>query len=302
MEPRGDTFAAFLDQLSASLAREEAQTDRLATRLGLSRSHFSRLVTAAAGEPPAALRRRVLLERAAYRLVTSDATILDIAVGSGYSSHEAFTRAFSAAYGVTPRAWRRSPAKLLIGAPSRVHFHPPDSLLLPARRKVYGMDLVVGMLEHNIWLTGQMLGRCEQLSDELLDRPIELSVEGVDPDPSLRLLLDRLVGQIEMWTAAIAGREHTWPEGAQTVMALRRRLAAIAPEFMGQISQIAEDGRLDEAVLCPGDTVEAYTYAGVVAHVLTYAAHRRILAAGALNTAGVTDLDEDPIRWISTTA
>lgn len=54
-------------------------------------------------------------------------------------------------------------------------------------------------------------------------------------------------------------------------------------------------------MLCPGDQVEVYTYGGVVANVLTYAAHRRILAAGALNDAGFTDLDEDPVRWISAT-
>jgi hypothetical protein len=182
-----------------------------------------------------------------------------------------------------------------------VHFHPPDSLLLPARRKVYGMDLVVRMLEHNVWLIDEMLRRAQQLSDEVLDKPIELSVAGVDPDPSLRSLLSRLVGQLEMWNAAIAGREYTWADGTPSVMELRSRLAAVAPTFVAQIRDIAADGRLEESVLCPGEQVEVYTYGGVVAHVLTYAAHRRILAAGALNDAGFTELDEDPVRWISTT-
>lgn len=302
MESTSDTFAAFLEVLASTLTQEQACTSSLAAQVGLSRSHFSRLVTAAAGEPPATLRRRVLLERAAYRLATSDVTILNVAIECGYSSHEAFTRAFSAAYGVTPRYWRRSPTRLQLDAPNRVHFHPPDSLLLPARRKVYGMDLVVRMVEHNVWLTDEMLRRSQRLSDEVLDRPIELSVEGVDPDPTLRSLLARLVGQMEMWNAAIAGREYTWPaDSAPSAMELRRRLAVVAPEFVAQIRDIAEDGRLEEAVLCPGDQVEVYTYGGVVAHVLTYAAHRRILAAGALSDAGFTDLDEDPVRWISAT-
>ena len=122
------------------------------------------------------------------------------------------------------------------------------------------------------------------------------------PDPTLRSLLSRLVGQMEMWAAAVAGREYTWPRDSPTAMDLRRRLAQTAPEFVAQIRSIAGEGRLEEAVLCPGEQVEVYTYGGVVAHVLTYAAHRRILAAGALNDAGFTDLDEDPVRWISATA
>jgi hypothetical protein len=85
-------------------------------------------------------------------------------------------------------------------------------------------------------------------------------------------------------------------------MQLRRRLADVGPSFVAHIGEVGAAGRLDEAVLCPGEEVEVYTYGGVVAHVLTYAAHRRILAAGALYDAGVTDLDEDPVRWISKSA
>ncbi len=302
MEMAHDAFAAFLDVLSSALAQETQHTAGIAARVGLSRSHFSRLVTAASGEPPAALRRRILLERAAYLLATTDSTILDVAVESGYSSHEAFTRAFSAAHGLTPRRWRLSPTRLQIDAPNRVHFHPPDSLLLPARRKVSGMDLVVQMLEHNVWLTDDMLRRCEGLSGQVLDGPIELSVEGVDADPTLRSLLARLVGQLEMWNAAFAGQPYTWPDDTPAVLELRRRLGVVGPEFLTRVRGIEKEGRLDEAVVCPGDRVEVYTYGGVIAHILTYAAHRRILAAGALNSAGHTDLDEDPVRWISATA
>jgi AraC family transcriptional regulator len=302
MEKGHGAFVAFVDVLSSALADEREHTAGIAARVGLSRSHFSRLVTAASGEPPAALRRRILLERSAYLLITTDATILDVAVGSGYSSHEAFTRAFAAAYGLTPRRWRLSPTRFQIDAPNRVHFHPPDSLLLPARRKVSGMDLVVQMLEHNVWLTDEMLQRCHGLSDQVLDRPIELSVVGVDADPTLRSLLARLVGQLEMWNAAFAGQPHTRPDDTPAILELRRRLSVVAPEFITRVRAITEEGRLDEAVVCPGDQVEVYTYGAVIAHILTYAAHRRILAASALNDAGHTDLDEDPVRWISATA
>jgi AraC family transcriptional regulator len=38
------------------------------------------------------------------------------------------------------------------------------------------------------------------------------------------------------------------------------------------------------------DPPESFTFAGMIAHVLTFAAYRRTLAAGALLDAGVTDV------------
>lgn len=59
------------------------------------------------GETPIELHRRLRLERAAHQLVRTDAPITRIAFAAGYSSHEAFTRAFGEAFGVSPREWRR---------------------------------------------------------------------------------------------------------------------------------------------------------------------------------------------------
>ena len=45
-----------------------------------------------------------------------------------------------------------------------------------------------------------------------------------------------------------------------------------------------------------------FTYGGMVAHVLTFAAHRRTLAVRALDTYGATDLGwSDPMRWVAET-
>ncbi len=59
---------------------DEAGLDagQLASRACLSRFHFDRLASAALGEPPGAFRRRLLLERAAHRLVTTTETIIAI--------------------------------------------------------------------------------------------------------------------------------------------------------------------------------------------------------------------------------
>ncbi len=123
-----DTFAAFVEVLADALDDHEVTGDALARRLHLSRFHVDRLVSTAAGEPPQRLRRRILLEQAAYRLLSGRRSILDVAVEAGYGSQAAFTRAFARAYDVTPGAWRRRPTDIQLAAPNGVHFHPPGSI------------------------------------------------------------------------------------------------------------------------------------------------------------------------------
>jgi AraC family transcriptional regulator len=109
--PSQDTFLRFVDSLATHLDDHQARGPELAARAHISRFHFDRMIGAVSGESPARFRRRILLERAAYRLVTSRISILDIAVEAGYSSNEAFTRAFQRAYGTPPSAWRAAPRR-----------------------------------------------------------------------------------------------------------------------------------------------------------------------------------------------
>ena len=296
-----DTFAAFVDVLADAMDDHDASGDDLAARVHLSRYHLDRVIAAVAGEPPAALRRRVLLERAAYRLTTSERTVLDVAMEAGYSSNEAFTRAFARAYGSTPAAWRRRPTKLRIDAPNDVHFHPPGWLRLPARTKVGDMDLIRTMLEHHVWTVGEMIERASTLTDEQLDAPIEISDEGIDDDPTMRSLLSRLVGQMAMWNASMDSYPYEWSlEQHESIESMRRRLADDGASFLVRMTEIAEEGRLDETFVdATCDPPRTFTYGGMVAHVLTFAAHRRTLVAGALEDAGITDLGAaDPMLWI----
>ena len=128
-----DTFAAFLDTLAETL---DLSSDERARRLHLSRFHLDRVVSATGGEPPERMRRRLLLERAAYRLVTSEQQVVDIAFEAGFGSHEAFTRAFAREYGVAPSRWRQQPTRTRIEGPSGVHFLPPGGLRLATTREV----------------------------------------------------------------------------------------------------------------------------------------------------------------------
>ena len=300
-----DTFVRFVDTLAEHLDDHDARGDDLAARVHLSRFHFDRVVRATAGETPARFRRRVLLERAAYRLVTSDAGILDVALEAGYASNEAFTRAFQRAFGAAPSEWRARPGRTQLDSPSGVHFHPPGGLRLPARNEVSSMDLLQKMVEHHVWLLGEIVERAGRLTDDQLDAPIDVSVEGVDEDPTLRSLLSRLIGQLDMWNAAVENRAYDFAvERDEPVVAMRHRLATAGPAFVAQVRTVSEENRLDETfvdAIC--DPPEVFTYGGMIAHVLTFAAHRRTLAIGALHSAGITDLGAgDPMTWVAQAA
>ena len=169
-----DTFARFVAVLADTMDDHDTDGEELASRVHLSRFHCDRLVSAAAGEPPAALRRRILMERAAYQLITTDHDILRVAVEAGYASNEAFTRAFRRAFGLAPSRWRVRPTTFRLPAPSQVHFNPPGGLRVPAHRKVTAMDLLTRMVEHHVWLVGELVDRCGQLSPDQLTARVEL--------------------------------------------------------------------------------------------------------------------------------
>lgn len=162
------------------------------------------------------------------------------------------------------------------------------------------MDLLKKMVEHHVWLLGQMIDRAERLSDDQLDRPIELSVD--EEQQTLRSLLSRLVGQMDMWNAALASRDYDWSvEEHESVASLRRRLASAGPTFLEHVRSAVDDNRLDETfvdALC--EPAEVFTYGGMIAHVLTFAAHRRTLVVLALDNAGIGDLGwGDPMKWVA---
>ena len=296
-----DTFLGFIDDLAADLDDHESSAEERAARHFLSRSHFDRLISATAGEPPAAFRRRILLERAAYRLVTGKDGVLQLAVEAGYSSNEAFTRAFARAYGVAPSAWREQPGQIQLASPNDVHFHPPGGLRLPGSSEEKTMNLIVRMVEHHIWLVGEMIERAGKVDDAILDRPIEINVEGIDSEPTIRKLLSRLVGQMNMWVNVIGGRPYSFDvERHESIDGMRERLGVVGPAFLAEVRRVVEGGRLDETFIdAQHQPIETYTYGGLIAHVLTFAAHRRILVLGALESAGIPDLGNgDPRKWV----
>jgi hypothetical protein len=164
------------------------------------------------------------------------------------------------------------------------------------------MDLLTRMVEHHVWLVGELLDRARRLTPEQVEAPVDISVEGIDCDPTVRSLLARLVGQMAMWDAATQSEPYDLEvEKAETLEDLRAKLAEVGPAFLQRVRTVVDEGRLDETFVdatCEPPSVA--TYGGMVAHVLTFAAHRRTLVCGALYAAGITDLGAgDPMTWVA---
>lgn len=98
----------------------------LAERMGYSEYHFSRKFREISGMQ---LRDYIRYRRLAFALKAirdTDDSLLDIALDYGFSSHEAMTRAFREAYGVTPSEYRRHPVPVVL----RTTIKPFDCYLL----------------------------------------------------------------------------------------------------------------------------------------------------------------------------
>lgn len=74
--------------------------------------HFQRLFQAISGFSVYQYIRNRRLSEAALLLEKTDRSILDIAIDFGYGSQEAFGRAFSQYFGITPAKYRKAKVKL----------------------------------------------------------------------------------------------------------------------------------------------------------------------------------------------
>jgi len=118
-----------------------------------------------------------------------------------------------------------------------------------------------------------------------------------DP-PTTRDMLERLIYSKEIWTAAIAGREAPPDDRGRSLPELRGRFERSSEEFAAVVRDIRERCAWDTAfvdAVC--DPPESFTFGAMVAHVLTWSAHRRFVAIGALRQLGAEVPSGDPIAW-----
>jgi AraC family transcriptional regulator len=272
----------------------------LAARAMLSPYHFNRLVRAGIGEAPAGFRRRLLFERAAWRLGRG-ASVTEVSLEAGYDAVEAFSRAFSRAFGLPPSRFAGSLLDFRLAAPNAIHFHPPAGLLLPGSTRSASMDLSDRLVEHDHWQAARLLENAATLSDADLDRPIRpgLTVHEFEgPEPDVRTMLERIVFTKEVWTAAIGGRDIP-ARDRRSIPELQARLAAVEPQLGALVRRIRDRNEWDDVfvdALCTPPV--SFTLGSVVAHILNVGIVRRQNVMSALRELGVQSVEtRDPIEW-----
>lgn len=300
--PGRDRVRELLDAVLAE-HEDDAALDRLAATAYSSTFHFSRQVSRAAQESPAAMRRRVLLERAAWHL-QRERTVTDTAFAAGYDSVDGFSRAFARAFGCTPSAMptRRERGHWL-PAPNGIHFHSPTVLYVDADQEQSAGDVVTLMVRHDLDDTDGVLAAAELVGDEEYRRermPGHQVLPWAGDETTLADVLRHLALDKLPWLASIAGEDEPDLGGADDPVSLRRRHSEISARWLAMTRDVERRGAWGDRVidaLC--DPPETFLLSQILAHVLTFSAHRRQLARWMLTQSGidVSHLDPDPIMW-----
>lgn len=289
--------------LDAVVDADNNGVDSMARSSHASEFHFSREVRRLTGESPAAMRRRIMLERAAWRLQRGE-RVAAVAADEGWSSTEVFSRAFRRTFGVPPS--RAADVGFRASAPNGLHFHPPQSLWLENACDAKDPDISALMVAHDVADTAYLIDRAAALTNEQWQEtvsPGQVVLDWDGPEPSVGAVLGAIVWTKQVWLATIEGRDFpdrtpTQPEHA-TAAQLAEHHDTVAKHWTAMVSEYAADGRMGDTVidaLC--DPPESFQLYGIVAHVLEYAAHRRGLARSMLALHGVETHRGDPLEWM----
>ncbi len=295
-EPETDRALAPL----VSSLDEEADGAQLAHRAGYSRAQYYRIVKDRTSAPPMAVRRRLLIERAAWQLIQTGRSVTEIAFDAGFESLEGFSRSFKASYGVSPRHFRTlKPTDYRVDLTERIHFAPTAAEPGPPRQGEFTMKLFERMIDHHGWSTHRTLDACRGLDEAQLDRELD------SPSPfpwedcreSIRKLLQSNVAFAEPWLEALNGARPEYDRG--TIDGLHEGLDKNCEQFQEMVHSIEKEGRWDltfvDSLCCPP---EVFSYVGMVGHAITFTAHRRVVLLNELKRIGITDLGfGDPIEY-----
>jgi AraC family transcriptional regulator len=298
------------DRLTAVVANSldtPAKTQELARQAYQSRTQFHRLFRSVIEETPAAMRRRLLLERAAYQLGHTGASITEVALDANYGSLEAFTRAFRKAFRTSPSIYRRMrDSHFHLAASNSIHFFAPASSTTGSSTQGENdMDLFDRFAGNDSWHTQRLLEYAGTLTDEQLDRPLPTVIELLpwrEQNKTLRQLLENIIFTKEVWTAALSGAEMDMngaPQSQRSPKAMLQRLEKTDAELHRILGDIRNRSSWDDTfvdALC--EPAETFTYGGVFAHIMTFNAHRRLMALDALRQLGVqTEGFGDPMEY-----
>jgi AraC family transcriptional regulator len=268
----------------------------LADRAAYSRFYFHRVFKRMMGETPGEMRRRLLLERAAWMLQKSSSSATEAAFEVGFESLEGFGRAFKKAFGVLPSGFSGSGLPLWLPASNGIHFSPLP--LMPIGGKA--MDLIDRLLDNETATLKSLLDPDKGIDEQGLDTELGVPVQAMcweAEQRTVREALDNLIFTKEVWIAAV--EKQTIPDARDSSReGLRKRAEIVLPMFAGLVRRVRDTGEWDTKFtdeLCEQPVM--FTFGGMIAHVLTHDIARRQAALAALRRKGFEVGWGDPLQW-----
>jgi len=270
----------------------DVSLDALAVRSGWSSFHLHRAFRRLVGETPKAYTQRLRLDGAAARLAASSDRVVDVALDSGFASHDVFTRAFTRRFG-------RSPARYRAAARSAA----------PLEARARHAELT------------EAAGPCLTLYHVSLDEPQRSpsmstpTIERQELQPQPALIVKRRVARSEIAATIAESLGKTFPYALQNGLAIAGRpfvrYSDVGPGLMTMetgtplAAPAAGVGEI-EAITLPGGPAAVAVHMGPYDKLQeTYVALERwmqqqgVRAAGAPWESYITDPAEhpDPANW-----
>ena len=295
-----DRLRELIDLVLGSLDEPGADGAALARRAHFSRDHLDRLLAAATGESPVALRRRLLLERAAWQLRSGGAAAAEAAAAAGYAlARRVLARVRARLRDAAERVRRLGPTRRARRAQRRP-LPPAGRPADPGRRRA-GPPAATSP-SGSSRTTSTARASCSRPPPRC---PPPSSSARCGPASSRSGSRARRRAR-RRWPSGSCSRSRSGSRRSPARRAragLRRRCCRAStarPSAFERVARrIRDRGAWDDAfvdALC--EPPQSFTYGGVLAHVLSYGAVRREALASVLTDLGASvPTSGDPIEW-----
>jgi AraC family transcriptional regulator len=274
----------------------------LSARSGWSSFHLHRAFRRLVGETPKAYTQRLRLDRAAVRLAAGTDRVVDVALDSGFASHEVFTRAFTRRYGQSPERYRA--AARLSASPAARARHAEITEATGPCLTLYHLSLDEA--------ASRRAGLQPRRRSPIMSTP---TIERQELQPQPALIVKRRVARAEIAATIAEGLGKTYPYALQNGLAIAGRpfvrYSDVGPGLMtmevGTPLAAAAAGVGDiEAITLPGGPAAVAVHMGPYDKLQeTYAAIERWMQQQGVKPGGapwesyITDPAEhpDPANW-----
>jgi uncharacterized damage-inducible protein DinB len=156
------------------------------------------------------------------------------------------------------------------------------------------MDILERLLQHDIWMTQNLLERCRELTSAQLNQAFDIGHH------TLLETWEHLIGNVEVWTDLMSALPLTKRSARPATLAeLTARYGVAVARFGKLARRLAAENRLDDLWIDVLDNPPTQkTYGGAIVHVLTHNHSHRTEILHILERLGLTNLIEgDVLGW-----